>query len=97
MERHKMVDGIRIPFTAEEEAARDAEEAQWEAGAFDRAIAKLRADRNSKLAITDWHGSSDITMSASMTQYRQELRDLPSNLTTVAQVEAAVWPTNPAG
>ena len=39
MARHKMVDGVRIDFTPEEETARDAEEAAWEAGAFDRAMA----------------------------------------------------------
>ncbi len=96
MARHKMVDGVQIPFTAEEEAARDAEEAQWESGAFDRAIANLRADRNSRLAITDWHGLSDVTMSAAMTQYRQELRDITANLTTVEDVKAVVWPTEPS-
>ena len=42
MARHKMVDGVRVPLTAEEESARDAEEAAWAAGAFDRAIARLR-------------------------------------------------------
>ena len=96
MARHKMVDGVRIPFTAEEEAARDAEEAAWEAGAFDRAIANLRSDRNSRLAITDWHGLSDVSMSAAMTQYRQELRDITANLTTVDHVKAVVWPTEPS-
>ena len=34
MARHKMVDGVRIEFTPEEEAARDAEEAAWAAGAL---------------------------------------------------------------
>jgi len=96
MARHKMVDGVRIPFTAEEEAARDAEEAQWEAGAFDRDIANLRVDRNSRLAKTDWHGLSDVTMSAAMNQYRQELRDITANLTTVDHVKAVVWPTEPS-
>ena len=96
MARHKMVDGVRIDFTPEEEAARDAEEAAWAAGAFDRAIADLRSDRTNKLAATDWHGLSDVTMSAAMTQYRQDLRDLPSGLTTVDQVKAVVWPTAPA-
>ncbi len=91
-----MVDGVRIPFTAEEEAARDAEEAQWEAGAFDRAMSNLRADRNRKLAKTDWHGLSDVSMSAAMRQYRQELRDFPSNKTTVEQINSAVWPTEPS-
>ena len=38
MARTKMVNGVRIDFTAEEETARDAEEASWAAGAFDRAI-----------------------------------------------------------
>ena len=35
MPRYKLVNGERIQFTAEEEAARDAEEAAWTAGAFD--------------------------------------------------------------
>ena len=38
MARHKMVNGVRIEFTPEEEAARDAEEAAWAEGAFDRAM-----------------------------------------------------------
>ena len=96
MARHNMVDGVQIPFTAEEEAARDAEEAQWEAGKFDRAMANLRSDRNRKLAITDWYGLSDVSMSAAMTQYRQELRDITANLTTVEHVNAVVWPTEPS-
>ena len=95
MARHKMVDGVRIPFTAEEEAARDAEEQAWENGAFDRAIAKLRIDRNRKLAETDFYALSDVTMSAEMTTYRQELRDLPSGLTTVEEVNNVTFPTKP--
>mgnify|MGYP003134099727 FL=1 len=96
MARTKVVDGVQMPLTAEEEAARDAEEAQWAAGAFDRAIADLRSDRNSRLAVTDWHGLSDVTMSAAMNQYRQELRDITANLTTVDHVKAVVWPTEPS-
>ena len=42
MARHKMVDGVRVDFTPEEEAARDAEEAAWAAGQFDRDIDFLR-------------------------------------------------------
>ena len=37
-----MVKGERIQLTAEEEAARDAEEAAWEAGALGRAQANLK-------------------------------------------------------
>ena len=95
MARHKMVDGVRIEFTPEEEAARDAEEAAWAAGQFDRDIARLRADRDSKLFSTDWYALQDVTMSDAMTAYRQDLRDLPAGLTTVAEVEAVSWPVQP--
>ena len=95
MARHKMVNGVRIDFTPEEEAARDAEEAAWEAGAFDRAIARLRDDRTQKLSSTDWYALQDVTMSGAMTAYRQDLRDLPSGLSTVAEVEAVSWPVQP--
>ena len=96
MPRFKMVDGVSIQFTAEEETARDTEEATWAAGEDDRALAGLRQDRNSRLAATDWYGVSDLTMSADMTTYRQDLRDLPSGKTTKAHVDAATWPTKPA-
>ena len=95
MARHKMVDGVRIEFTPEEEAARDAEEAAWAAGQFDRDIAQLREDRNRSLSSTDWHALQDVTMSDAMTAYRQDLRDLPAGLTTVAEVEAVSWPVQP--
>ena len=95
MARHHLINGIQVPFTAEEEAARDAEEQAWENGAFDRSIAKLRIDRNRKLAETDFYALSDVTMSAEMTTYRQELRDLPSGLTTVEEVNNVTFPTKP--
>ena len=66
MARHKMVDGVRIEFTPEEEAARDAEEAAWAAGAFDRAMVGLREDRNRNLSATDWYALQDVTMSDAM-------------------------------
>jgi len=95
MARHKMVNGVRIDFTPEEEAARDAEEAAWAAGAFDRAIVGLRDDRNRNLASTDWYALSDVVMSQDMTDYRQALRDLPAGLTTVEEVQAVSWPVKP--
>jgi len=95
MARYKMVNGERIQFTAEEEAARDAEEAAWESGAFDRAMADLRQKRNALLAATDFNALSDVTMSADMTTYRQNLRDLTNGLSTVADINAVVYPTKP--
>ena len=96
MPRFKMVDGVSIQLTAAEETARDTEEATWAAGEDDRALASMREDRNRLLADTDWYAVSDLTMSADMTTYRQDLRDLPAGKTTKAHVDAATWPTKPA-
>ena len=96
MPRYKMVDGVSIQFTAEEETARDNEEAAWAAGEDDRALAGMREERNRLLAETDWYAGSDLTMSAEMTAYRKYLRDLPAGKTTKAHVDAATWPTKPA-
>ena len=95
MARHKMVNGVRIDFTPEEEAARDAEEAAWAEGAFDRAMVGLREDRNRNLSATDWYALQDVTMSDAMAAYRQDLRDLPAGLTTVEEVQAVSWPVKP--
>jgi len=95
MTRHHLINGIKVPFTAEEEAQRDQEEADWNAGAFDRAIASLRQDRNNKLAETDFYALSDVTMSDEMKQYRQDLRDITEGLTTEEQVKSVEFPTKP--
>jgi hypothetical protein len=95
MPRYKLVNGERIQLTAEEEAQRDQEEADWEAGAFDRAIASLRQDRNNKLAETDFYALSDVTMSDEMKDYRQQLRDITEGLSTKEQVKAVEFPTKP--
>jgi len=95
MARFKIINGKRIQFTAEEEAQRDQEEANWEAGAFDRSLQELRNKRNNLLNETDWWGVSDNTMTAEQTQYRQDLRDITNGLTTVEQVEAVEFPEKP--
>ena len=95
MPRFKLVNGTQVQFTAEEEAARDAEEAAWAAGAFDRAIADLRVKRNRLIAETDYLALSDNTLSAEMTTYRQALRDITNGVTTIEQVNNVTWPTKP--
>jgi len=95
MPRFKLVDGVSVQLTAEEEAARDAEETAWANGAFDRAMAELRTKRNGLLAETDFYALSDVTMSSDMTTYRQNLRDLTSGLSTVDDVNNVTWPTKP--
>ena len=95
MPRFKLVNGTQVQLTAEEEAARDAEEAAWAAGAFDRAIADLRVKRNRLIAETDYLALSDNTLSAEMTTYRQSLRDLTNGLDTIEKVNNVTWPTKP--
>ena len=55
----------------------------------------LRMERNALLAQTDYLALSDQTMTAEMTAYRQALRDITNGLTTVADVEAVVFPEKP--
>ncbi len=95
MARHHNINGNIVPFTAEEEAARDAEEEAFSDGAFDRAMADLRQRRDSLLKDTDYLALSDNTLSADMTTYRQSLRDITNGLTTVEQVNSVTWPTKP--
>src|SRR6056300_1264459 len=71
-------------------------QAQFSEVEFDMAMEDLRAKRNKLLADTDYLALSDNTMSAEMTTYRQALRDITNGLTTVADVEAVVFPTKPA-
>tara|TARA_R110000824_G_scaffold52313_2_gene145145 strand:+ start:2531 stop:2875 length:345 start_codon:yes stop_codon:yes gene_type:complete len=60
---------------------------------------RLRRDRNSLLAQSDWTALADSALtsevSAQWNLYRQKLRDLPSGLNTPAKVKAAKWPTKP--
>jgi len=95
MPRFKLVNGVSVQLTAEEEAARDTEEAAFAAGAFDRAIADVRAKRDRLIAQTDYHALSDNTLSAEMTTYRQALRDITNGITTVEQANSITWPTKP--
>ena len=95
MPRYHNINGNIVQFTAEEEAARDAEEQAWADGAVARAQANLRSKRNNLLAETDFYALSDVTMSDDMKTYRQNLRDLPAGKDTVEKCENATWPTKP--
>jgi hypothetical protein len=53
---------------------------------------ELRAERNRRIAETDWWASSDLTMTAEQTAYRQALRDITN---TYNSLDTVVWPTKP--
>ena len=88
----KIVDGVNMPLTAEEETARDVEEQEWADGAAAREMNWIRDHRNGLLAETDWMANSDVTMSDAWKTYRQLLRDIPASNTIYENV---TWPTKP--
>ena len=55
-------------------------------------LAALRAERNRRLAETDWLGNSDVTMSAAWKTYRKALRDITEDYNSLDDV---VWPDKP--
>jgi hypothetical protein len=92
---YKLLNGERVKLTAEEEALKNSEVQAWKDSAFDRAMANLRQRRDNLLKATDYLALSDNTLSADMTTYRQDLRDITNGLTTVEDVNAVTWPTKP--
>jgi len=93
---HKIVNGQRVELTAEEITQREAEEVQWTAGAYDRAMVDLRSRRNQLLASSDWTQVADVALTVeedtSWRDYRKELRDLPAGLRTADDVASVTWP-----
>ena len=65
-------------------------------------MVELRIQRDAKLAETDFHALSDVTMADNMKTYRQQLRDLPAasggkDATLKDGVlENVTWPSKPA-
>ncbi len=92
----KMVDGVEVELTDDEQAAREAEEKEWADAAVTRAWARLRAERDSKISKTDWRAMSDLTLSDDWKTYRQELRDLPSTLNDTTVRGNITWPDEPS-
>jgi len=95
MPRFKMVNGVRIQFTAEEEKARDLEEQAWADAAPARRMVSLREQRNILLAETDWMGNSDVTMSNDWKTYRQALRDITKTTPADDALSNITWPKKP--
>ena len=81
-----------VPFTAEEEVAKDADIQAAIDAIPARQMVEIRSHRNGLLAETDWTANSDVTMSDAMKTYRQMLRDIPASNTVYADVD---WGTKP--
>ena len=87
MPRYNFINGVRVQFTAEEEAFRDAEEKAWADGSKDRKLQEIRDIRNEKLFATDYMANSDYTMPSYIKTWRQSLRDIPTNYTTESKYD----------
>ena len=89
-----MLHGERVQFTAEEEAARDAEEAENLASINNILQSKqVREERDRLLAETDYLALSDVTMSDAWKTYRQNLRDIPAQS---GFPNSVTYPTKPS-
>ena len=91
MPRFHNINGEMVQFSADEETARDAEEQAWADGADTRAAVAVRKERDALLAACDWRASTDVTMSTAWRDYRQALRDVPSQLP-----DDITWPSEPS-
>mgnify|MGYP002622946802 FL=1 len=80
------VEGVTQPTQSEIDAVTDA---TAEATVNLRALRKVR---NNMLAETDWWGVSDRTMTQAEIDYRQPLRDITDNYSSL---DTVVWPTKP--
>ncbi len=74
------------------DAERTALEAKFNEFDAERSVINLRHVRNGMLTETDWWASSDLTMTAEQTAYRQALRDITDTYTSLDDV---VWPEKP--
>lgn len=94
MTRYHCTKEGHIQFSAEEEAHWDAMEAEWEAGANDRAAAEIRTKRDAKLADSDWTqvAGAPVDQEAWAT-YRQELRDITEQEGFPVSIN---WPAKPS-
>ena len=93
MTRYHATPNGNVPFTPEEEAEWDAMEAEYAAGADDRAAAEIRTERDVKLTESDWTQVVDAPVDqAAWATYRQSLRDIPDQAGFPNEVN---WPDKP--
>ena len=79
-------------FADTDDATKAEQEAAYQALVDAEAAKSVRADRDERLAKTDWMGMSDVTMSADWATYRQGLRDVPAQS---GFPHTITWPSEP--
>ena len=86
----QIINGIEVPLTQKEILLKQQQDAEWNNGAFDRALKELRSYRNKLLSDTDFYvvkaKENNEEVPANIKTYRQQLRDLTEGLPTAEQV-----------
>lgn len=99
----QIINGIEVPLTQEEILLKQQQDAEFNAGAFDRSLKQLREIRNNLLNETDFYvvkaKENNEEVPTKIKTYRQQLRDLTEGLTTAEQVNNILinklFPTKP--
>ena len=86
----KIVDGVVVDMTASELAQKQADDDSLS----DKLSESVRSERNILLSETDYLALTDNTLSSTMSEYRQALRDITSQSGFPTNV---TWPTKPTG
>ena len=99
MPRTKLVNGVVVNFTAEEETARDIIDQAHQDNLINIKLEQLRNTRNKLLNECDWTDLPNAPLTSEKKTewqtYRTKLRDLTNGLDTVEKVEAKEFPTKP--
>jgi len=82
----------RDMFATDDDSTKAEKETEYQARLDATAAQSVRTDRDSRLALTDFHGLTDNTMTAEMTTYRQALRDVPQQGDFPNEID---WPIEP--
>jgi len=75
----KLLDGVIVTLTDEEQAILDADRNAYASKSAERKLQRIREIRNQKLKDTDYLGISDNTMSSDWVAKRKSWRDIPEN------------------
>lgn len=86
---------VKVQFSAEEQAAVDAERIAWANDRPNRLLKDIKKLRLKLLKKTDWMSNSDVTMPENIKTWRQELRDIPQTYTTEEQYDELLVTTKP--
>ena len=75
----KLLDGVIVTLTDEEQAVLDADRNAYASKSAERKLQEIREIRNQKLKDTDYLGVSDNTMSSDWVAKRKSGRDIPED------------------